>query len=83
MTDYRALAARLNPDIPLEAKAAAALTEAADTIERLEKDAARYRWIRDASTPERAKFYLATDTRNAFIPCEIDTAIDAAMKGQP
>ena len=106
MTDYRALAERLHkqalPDpqderevmhAPLLYEAAAALTEAADTIERLGKDSARL----DHVDSKRATVYCSlgssrilhwvfvdetSNSRKGVLGKTLRAAIDAAMKGQ-
>jgi len=53
-------------------------------VAELEKDAARYRWLRDVSVPPH-KFYVSVPVEFdgvRFEPNEVDAYIDAAMKGQ-
>jgi hypothetical protein len=46
--------------------------------ERDAEDAKRYRFLRDKSSPERCKIYLATDYREqSMLPSALDAAIDA------
>lgn len=53
----------------------------AENMKTLEKDAARYRWLRDVSTPPH-NFYLSVPIEFdgvRYTPHEVDAAIDAAL----
>ena len=62
------------------------LEDAADTIDELRRDAARYRWLRlehDRTDPLGRMCWKRYDNRNGSEWCEvvdIDAAIDAAIK---
>lgn len=63
-----------------ERKANAILT---DELEKLRADAGRYRWLRDVSVPPH-NFYLSVPVEFhgvRYAAAEVDTAIDAAIKG--
>lgn len=52
-----------------------------ENMKALEKDAARYRWLRDVSTPPH-NFYLSVPIEFdgvRYTPHEVDAAIDAAL----
>lgn len=52
---------------------------AADEIERLRLDAARYRWLRDSASIRTV--HIGTPDRWSYFGSAADAAIDAAMKG--
>lgn len=58
------------------------IAELREKVERLEKDAARYRWLRDpCSGAERVIFYCRGDYgRGLMSSAMLDAAIDAAMQ---
>ena len=61
------------------------LTEAADEIERLRKDAERYRWLRDAKTDwsdARIVMLYAGPDFDRMAGDELDAAIDAALQAK-
>ena len=72
MTDLVAMMREIAPHSPI---AGNLLKEAADEIERLRLDAARYRWLRDNPWPPILEADILLH-RNA----RWDAAIDAAMK---
>jgi hypothetical protein len=50
-------------------------------LQEVKADAERYRWLRNKSTPERCKIYLATDYREqSLLPGDLDDAIDADIR---
>lgn len=54
-------------------------------IERVEKDAARYRWLREQNADLDAGFYVGDETDAlpediTWVGADLDAAIDAAMK---
>ena len=89
-TDFIALAERLERMSYFKVKgtvaeAAAALREAHAEIERLRKDAERYRWMRDNDTHTHGIiFYVPAQTTgvNKWIEgTTVDAAIDAGIAG--
>ena len=56
--------------------AACLLREQHAEIERLRRDAERYRWLRDKAPPDIGDIASVRDSHD---PSEIDAAIDAAM----
>lgn len=55
--------------------------EAADEIERLRLDAARYRWLRDKPDSGLIALKLHVYPKEFYAGPALDAAIDAAMKG--
>ena len=55
--------------------------EAADEIERLRLDAARYRWLRDNPDSGLIALKLHVYPKEFYAGPALDAAIDAAMKG--
>lgn len=52
---------------------------------RIEKEAARYRWLRDKSEPNICAFYLSVGMALhgvKFAPETVDEAIDAAIEAE-
>lgn len=76
MTDLVAMMREIAPHSPI---AGNLLKEAADEIERLRLDAARYRWLRDSASIRTV--HIGTPDRWSYFGSAADAAIDAAMKG--
>lgn len=56
-----------------------------ERMQELERDAARYRWLRDKSEPNLCAFYLSVGMALhgvKFKPETVDQAIDAAMQAE-
>ena len=70
-----------HPD-PSRTDAESALKLQADRIAELEKDAARYRWLRDRSVPPH-NFYISVPVEFEgvrYTPAEVDAGIDTAIR---
>lgn len=62
-------------------KAAAMLRALRSALTASEKDAARYRWLRDKADPADCDIYLASDSAFvSFRAAAVDASIDAAME---
>lgn len=59
-------------------EAAAELRRLSAELEKVSKDAERYRWLRDVASGD-----VWGRIGNVYAPDETDEAIDAAMKGTP
>ena len=68
-----------HPYGPVFAEAAEAIRDRDAEIERLRKDAARYRWLRHGCDERWSR---ATHIAANYYGSEWDAAIDAAMKGE-
>ena len=73
--------ASYDPHAALIVAAVNALPSLIEEVERLRKDAERYRWLRDKSVPPH-NFYLSVPIEFdgvRYTPPEVDAAIDAAI----
>jgi len=87
MTDPLTLIARICDEQPHNALTMIAnvLGFTEERMQELERDAARYRWLRDKSEPNLCAFYLSVGMALhgvKFKPETVDQAIDAAMQAE-
>lgn len=78
----------LLPEANRNEQDASTLEALAARLPELERDAARYRWLRDKSRPEEEEIYIGCDGPKfpghwALVEVEADAAIDAAIQEQP
>ncbi len=85
ITDYLIGGGLFNPELADHEAVCELLVDCRDTIELLEKDAARYRWLKEVTlyVDERERVRVHEFEGPIAYGEFVDSAIDAAIRGKP